>query len=109
MRRRVGSTICAGGAFTTVGGNTRNRIAAIDAASGTVRPGPNANGIVYALALNGELLIAGGDFTFIGGQTRNRIAMIDPVNATANSPGPEREPSVYALDLVGDRLIAGGV
>src|SRR5262245_31871645 len=49
-----GGTIYIGGSFTMVGASARNNIAAIDAATGNVKAwNPNANGAVFALALDG--------------------------------------------------------
>ncbi len=43
---------------------------------------PNANGTVFATAVQADgKILAGGDFTSIGGQTRNRIARLDAKTA----------------------------
>lgn len=72
-----GSTLYAGGAFTTVGGTARNRLAAINTSNGTLVSSfnPNAGGSVQSLALSsdGSRLYAGGDFTTIGGVTYNHL------------------------------------
>jgi len=81
-----GSTVYVGGGFTTIGGQPRNDIAAIDVATGQATPwNSNANGIVGALAVSGSTVYAGGAFTSIGGQPRNRIAALD---ATTGQPMP---------------------
>lgn len=72
--------ILIGGAFTTVGGATRERVARLNA-DGTVDntfADPGANGIVRSIALqaDGKILI-GGEFTQVGGQTRNKIARLN--------------------------------
>ena len=47
-----GSTVYAGGAFTSIGGQARNRIAALDAATGSATVfNANAAGEVRALAV----------------------------------------------------------
>ncbi|GIW09479.1 MAG: hypothetical protein KatS3mg061_0536 [Dehalococcoidia bacterium] len=67
-----GSTVYVGGLFTSVGGQARNYLAALDAATGNVTSwNPNANGSVYALAVSGSTVYVGGDFTSVGGQARN--------------------------------------
>lgn len=60
-----------GGAFSQVGGVTRNNIAHINAAKSVTGWNPNANYVVYALALSGNTVFTGGWFTNIGGQVRN--------------------------------------
>jgi hypothetical protein len=104
-----GSTVYAGGRFTIVGGQTRNHIAALDAASGAPTAwNADASSAVLALAVSGSTVYAGGRFTNIGGQTRNHIAALDTAtgNATAwNSNANER---VNALTVSGSTVYAGG-
>ena len=57
----------------SIGGQTRNCIARLDAITGLADSfNPNANGAVFAIAVqaDGKILV-GGFFTAIGGQTRN--------------------------------------
>ena len=76
-----GATVYAGGQFISIGGQTHNRIAALDAGTGAATAwDPNANNTVYALAVNGVTVYAGGYFTSIGGQARNSIAALDTDN-----------------------------
>src|SRR5204863_1140366 len=78
-----GSTIYAGGDFTSIGGQSRNKIAALDATTGSATSwNPNATGgafgsSVFALAVNGSTVYAGGFFNNIGGQARKGIAALD--------------------------------
>lgn len=73
------------GTFTSVLGQTRNRIAKINA-DGTLNEfNPTyddvsygiGNGVVYALFLSGNTLYVGGTFTLVGGARRSRLASID--------------------------------
>ena len=82
--------ILAGGDFTSIGGQTRNRIARLDATTGLADSfDPNANGNVYSIAVQADgKILAGGDFTSIGGQTRNRIARLDATTGSADSFDP---------------------
>src|SRR5205807_1597512 len=93
-----GSTIYAGGAFTSIGGQTRNSIAAVDATTGLATSwDPNATGTVYALAVNGPAVYAGGTFSNIGGQARNNIAALDAASASATAWNPNANNTVFAL------------
>ncbi len=118
-----GSTLYAGGYFSTLGGGayTRNNLAAINADPDSPAYGqatswnPNVNSAVYALAISGSALYAGGDFTTLGGGTyaRNRLAAIDtdPASATygqATAWDPNMNGTVNALVLSGSTLYAGG-
>ena len=56
-----GSTVYAGGTFSTIGGQSRGRIAALDAGSGLATAwDPEANGYVMALAVSGSTVYVGG-------------------------------------------------
>jgi trimeric autotransporter adhesin len=108
----AGSTVYVGGSFTSggaIGGAFRNRIAALDAATGLATSwNPNANGIVRSLAVSGGAVYAGGDFTSIGGQPRNRIAALDATNGTATGWNPDAGAPVLALATSGPTVYAGG-
>ncbi len=91
------------GSFTTIGGATRNRIAALDAdpvspTSAMPPPGtPTPSNTVNALAVSGSTVYAGGDFTTIGGATRNRIAALDASTGSGTAWDPNADGAVYAL------------
>ena len=65
-----GTTVYAGGTFTTIGAQetqpTRKNIAALDDSGNATPWNPNANNTVKALVLSGTTVYAGGDFTSIG-------------------------------------------
>jgi len=104
-----GNTVYAGGCFTSIGGQTRNYIAALDTASGLATPwNPNANNWVYALAVSGSMVYAGGYFTSIGGQARNYVAALDTTTGLATAWNPNANGNVYALAASGGTVYAGG-
>jgi hypothetical protein len=74
-----GTTVYAGGGFGSIGGQTRNNIAALDAATGNATAwNPNADmPPVFALAVSGTTVYVGGWFTRIGGQRRPNFAQFD--------------------------------
>jgi hypothetical protein len=73
-----GSTLYAGGHFDRIAEYTRNRLVAIDAATGAVDPwspyvGGNNLG-VWAMDAHGPRVYAGGDFTMIANRPQERFA-----------------------------------
>ena len=109
-----GSTVYAGGQFTSIGGQPRNNLAALDADTGSASAwNPNASDGVNALAVSGSTVYAGGQFGSIGGRARNLIAALDPRTGRAtawnpNASGPDSYSGVYALALSGSSVYAGG-
>jgi hypothetical protein len=110
-----GDTLYLAGAFTHVNGQARNRAAALDAASGSVRDwDPDANAAVKSMVVSGMTVYLGGDFTNVGGQTRAYLAAVDASTgqATAWNPGVSgafgATVSVEALLIAHGRLFVGG-
>jgi trimeric autotransporter adhesin len=104
-------TVYVGGYFTSVGGQLRNNIAALDATVNTnnARPwNPNSNGTVDALAISGATIYAGGTFTNIGGQPRNRIAALNEISSNALTWNPNADAFVYGLAVSGNTVYACG-
>lgn len=116
-----GQIIYAGGNFTNIGGATRNRIAALDSATGNATAwNPDAGSTVRALAIAGTTIYAGGTFTIIGGATRNRLAALDAVTGSATPWNPSVEglppgaatslsTAINAIDLAGTLVYVGGL
>ena len=103
-----GSTVYAGGAFTSIGGQARNYIAALDAATGAATAwNPNANDRVHALAVSGSTVYAGGALHQHRGQTRNRIAALDAATGAATAWNPNADGSVGALAVSGSHRLRG--
>lgn len=109
-----GTTVYAGGMFTTIGGQSRGGLAALDATINTSMAtawNPALSfAVVNALLVSGTTVYVGGGFSSIGGQTRSDIAALDAtVNtnmATAWNPGADGP--ISALALYGNVLYAGG-
>lgn len=96
----LGGTIYIGGSFTSVGGQSRNRLAAFDAGSGTLLSwNPNANGVVRALKVSpaGTRVYVGGDFSAVGGAPRARVAALHPTSGNAFGWSPYVNDSVKAV------------
>ena len=108
--------ILAGGGFTSIGGQARNNIARLDAATGLADPSfdPNANSFVFSIALqaDGKILVGGdfnGSLTSIGGQPRNYIARLDPTTGFADSFDPNANRDIFSIAVQTDgKILAGG-
>ena len=103
--------ILAGGNFTNIGGQARNRIARLDATTGAADSfDPNANEEVDSITVQADgKILAGGYFSSIGGQTRNRIARLDPITGLADSFNPNADGTVVSIALQADgKVLAGG-
>src|SRR5207237_293335 len=109
--------ILAGGAFNganSIGGQTRNRIARLDATTGLADSfNPNANSTVRSIAVQGDgKILVGGQFfgaNSIGGQTRNRIARLDATTGLADSCDPNADNDLVSIAVQADsEILAAG-
>ncbi len=85
--------ILVGGDFISIGGQTRNHIARLDATTGladSFNPNPSEHVVTIAVQADGKILV-GGQFTSIGGQTRNDIARLDATTGLADSFNPNAD------------------
>ncbi|MGH7455419.1 MAG: hypothetical protein ACRENG_28960, partial [bacterium] len=124
-----GSTVYAGGRFTTVGGHPRNHIAAIDAVSGIPTPMWNptivgttaaaGNIPVRAITVSGSTLYFGGEFTRVGSETRSNAAAVRADNGILTEWNPNVTggfsttgfttfPAVSTLEAVESTVFIGG-
>ena len=116
-----GTRLFLGGTFTSVGGLTRNRLAAVDPVTGNVDKnwkGIGTNSVVRALTVSGNRLYLGGDFTQVKGEPRQHLAAVDASTAaldplwTPSATKPDGSTStVWALDVSADgtRVYVGGL
>jgi uncharacterized delta-60 repeat protein len=106
--------ILVGGGFSgagSIGGQTRNRIARLDATTGLADSfDPNANERVVSIAVQADgKILAGGFFTDMGGQMRNHMARLDATTGAADSFDPNANNPVYAIAVQSDgKILAGG-
>jgi len=105
------SKILVGGVFSTIGGQSRNCIARLDAVTGLADSfNPNADNAVLVIALqpDGKVLI-GGDFGNVGGMT-TFIARLDPVTGAPETTfNPVFSERVVAIAVQPDgKILAGG-
>ena len=112
-----GSTVYLGGNFTganSINGTlTRNRLAAVDATTGTATSwDPNVSNGVNKLAVSGSTVYFGGAFSGAdsvnGNVTRNYAAAVDATTGTATSWDPNLSNGVNALAVSGSTVYLGG-
>ena len=100
------------GRFTTLNGQTRNRIAKVNLTTGALVASfdPNANNSVDSIASDssGNLYI-GGSFTTVGGTPRNRVAKLLPSGALDTAWQMDANSSVRSVMVSSDqKLYVGG-
>jgi hypothetical protein len=97
-----------GGDFTALGGQFRDRIAAVDAAGNPAAWNPGADGLVNTLLLKGGAIYAGGAFSQLAGQSRPQLGavLLGTGQATSWNPGPRQE--VLALAQNATSILAAG-
>lgn len=111
----AGPDIYVGGTFSSIGGQSRNRIAKLSA-SGTGAAdatwNPAASAGVSALLVDGSRVYAGGSFSTIGGQARSLVARLATTGTGSADPSfvpPTGSGApVSALGLTTSRLLVGG-
>jgi hypothetical protein len=105
-----------GGGFTAIGTTARNRLAAVNPATGALDPtwAPPADGAVHTLRLSadGTKVFAGGAFATIGSSSRSRLALLSATGSGSLDgtwkPAANGDVSALALSADGTRLFAAG-
>jgi uncharacterized repeat protein (TIGR01451 family) len=103
--------VYAAGGMTSVNGQPRSRLAALDGITGKVmpwNPGPFSGGNVYALAVSDQSVYAGGDFVLGGQKPRRYAGAFDVITGAVSDWNPEVNGNVYALAVSGDLVYVGG-
>ncbi|WP_201979721.1 IPT/TIG domain-containing protein [Hymenobacter rubidus] len=109
----VGSTLYAGGNYSTIGGLSRQYLAAVSktTGAGVAAFNPQPNSPVYALATDGTTLFVGGTFTSVGtgpSTVRNRLAAFALSTGALTGWDPNADGTVETLSLNGSTVVAGG-
>src|SRR5262249_34948358 len=84
----VGSTVYAGGWFSTIGGQPATAMAAISATTGAVAAFNPADSAVLALTASGSTVYAAGNFGTFLGQTRRGLAAFDATTGALSGWNP---------------------
>jgi hypothetical protein len=104
-----GTTLYVGGRFSSVNGQTRNNLAALDTRTGDVLEwNPNVNGEVRCILAHGEDLYVGGYFTAVGDSARGRIAAFGTRSGALTPWKPEADQAVLGMAIRGRTMCVGG-
>ncbi len=108
-----GTRVYAGGNFTSVGGVSRQRVAAFDAVSGSLISSwaPTLNGNVKAIGVSSSKVFVGGSFSSASGQSRRNIAAFSTSSGSVQTwKGSFGSGSVSALAVSPDgaKVVIGG-
>jgi hypothetical protein len=106
-----GNWVVVGGDFTTVNGQTRNRIAMFSTATGALSTfKPSVAYRVKAVAIYGNSVFFGGSFGTVNGVIRNRLAAVALDTGKLLPWNPNADDDVYAIDVAdnGTKVFAGG-
>lgn len=101
-------SIYAGGAFDSIGGAPRSRIANLNTSGSATAWNPNASATVQTITLGPNRVYAGGSFTNIGGQARANLAALASGSGLATSWNPSPNGTVYAVLPDSNLVLAGG-
>jgi hypothetical protein len=115
---KSGNTLYAVGNFTTIGGQLRSSIAALNAQTGDALPwmpdstGPRAYNtpppLCISVAVGKQTLYVGGYFNAAGGEYHPFVAGWDRLSGRVSNWRPRPDDAVSSLAVCGDTLIAGG-
>ena len=103
------STVYAGGNFTSIDGQSRNFLAALDAGTGFATawdPAPD-NG-VSGLAVSGSTVYVTGYYFNIGGQPRTLFAAVDATSGLATPWDPASNDAIGPIAVDGPTVYVGG-
>src|SRR6185436_7511991 len=106
----AGNTVYAGGNFSSVGGQPRGRLVAIDATTAQVADwNPGADKEVRALAVTGDTVLVGGDFSMLGGEPRLALGAVTASGTVSDwAPGDSPANRVLAITVIRTGLAVGG-
>ena len=108
-----GGTIWVGGDFNSIGGQDRNKLAAVHS-DGSVDPaldpGPGHGTVVSALTLSEDntRVYFGGTFDKVKDEVRNNLAAVDATTGTLTTWDPNATGAVSSLTTSGSLVYAGG-
>lgn len=102
-----GGGVYAGGSFSTVAGQARGNLAAVDSGGSATGWNPGADGPVHALATRAGTVYVGGAFGTLGSQPRANVGAVDGSGA-ATGWNPGTNGAVRAIAPTNDAIFLGG-
>ncbi|MGH2960505.1 MAG: PQQ-binding-like beta-propeller repeat protein, partial [Solirubrobacterales bacterium] len=104
-----GSTLYAGGVFSTVDDQPRNQLAAFNANTGELLPwAPAADGTVNTVVSTPSGVYVGGFFETINGDPREGVAHVDATSGATLSWSPYLTGTIWALAAADSELLVAG-
>jgi hypothetical protein len=105
-----GTTLYIAGTFTSVGGQPRTNVAAIDTTSDTVLPfSPTPSATVFSVDAANGVVYLGGKFTTVNGVTRRNVAAVDAATGqVVQSFNPKASAAVYVVKVGNGGVYVGG-
>lgn len=101
------SVLYLGGKFTSVGGQPRERLAAIDLGTNTVTPwNPGADVSVFSIAVRDSEVLVSGGFSSVGGAPRAGLAALSATTGLATPWNPAATTPVGKMLAVGSGFVA---
>nr|MBP7450553.1 hypothetical protein [Flavobacteriales bacterium] len=98
-----------GGEFTEMGGQARERLAAIDIGTKALTAwSPSANNTVRAIAVSGDSVFIGGNFTQVNGQAQAFLAALNGTSGTLSAWAPVVDGAVLCLLSNASAVYIGG-
>jgi PKD repeat protein len=107
----VGNVAYLAGNFSSVGGASRDNLAAISITTGQAtswNPGTNGPVLEIEPSPDGATLYIGGSFTRVDGQTRNRVAAVTTAGGDATGWNPGASGEVRDLEVSGNTVYVAG-
>jgi beta-propeller uncharacterized protein DUF5122 len=104
-----GGSLYLAGEFTSVGGQARGYLAALDATTGAAQAwDPHVNRAAMAVAAAGSTVFAGGNFWIGDGEPRTNLAAYDLATGHPTSWAPVANGAVWTMATDGASLYLGG-
>ena len=104
-----GNTLYLCGTFTSIDGQPRSRLAAIDVTTGTLTNwDPGASATVRTMMLDGNDLYVGGTFTEIAGDQQYRLAKLDKTTGQSTPIPCPSNGEVKSIQKVAGNIVVGG-
>jgi hypothetical protein len=104
-----GNTLYAGGIFTNIASETRNRLASFNLPGETITSwDPNMSDAVNDITTTESTIFVAGNFTFASGEERGRAASFDKSTGVLNDWNPALNSTVSSITTKGKLLFLGG-